>query len=138
MGNKRGRSFVIIMVAIAISVLVLRFAIEELLKINMSQNESNAASTLKLISAALENFAKDHNGTFPVSLSLLTKDNPPYLDKDYITEYSNRGYNFSCSRLNLAGYSCSATPIKCKLTGKMTYSVTTGALLISEECSGKE
>lgn len=138
MENKRSRSFVIIMVVIAICVLVLRFGIEELLKINMSQNESNASSTLKLISAALENFASDHNGTFPDSLSLLTKGNPPYLDKDYIAEYSHRGYNFSCARLEPTGYNCSATPIKCKLTGKMIYTVTTAGLLISEECSEKE
>lgn len=128
----------VIMVAIAICVLVLRFGIEQLIKINIGQNESNASATLKLISAALENYALDHNGTFPVSLSLLTQDNPPYLDKDYISYEYSRGYNFSCARLNLAGYSCSATPLKCKLTGKMIYTVTTGALLISEECSGKE
>lgn len=135
---KRGRSFVIIMVVIAICALVLRFGIEELIKINITQNESNASGTLKLISTALENYAKDHSGSFPTSLSLLTKDNPPYLDKDYIAESPIRGYNFGCGRLEISGYSCLATPIKCKLSGKMIYTVTTGGLLISEECTKKE
>lgn len=132
------RSFVIIMVVIAICALVLRFGIEQLIKINITQNESNASGTLKLISAALENYAKDHNGAFPANISLLTKDSPPYLDKDYIAESPARGYSFSCLRLETSGYSCLATPVKCRLTGKMIYTVTTGGLLIYEECSQKE
>lgn len=136
--NKKGRNFVIIMVVIASSTLIFRFAIEQLLKINIAQNESNASATLKLISAALENYASDHNGAFPVNLSLLTKDNPPYLDKDYVALSPIRGYNFNCFRLEASSYSCVATAIKCRLTGKTNYTITTGGLLVSEECSGKE
>jgi type II secretory pathway pseudopilin PulG len=132
------RSFVTLMIVIAIFSLILRIAIEKIIKINISQNESDASSTLKLISTALENYAKDNQGIFPSNLSILIQTNPPYLDKDYIASSSVKGYNYICSRLESSGYSCSASPVKCKLTGEMLYTITTGNLLVSEECSKKE
>jgi len=138
MSDKQARSFVMIMIVIAVSALLLRIGIERLIKISITQNESNAQGTLKLISAALENYAEGNQGIYPTNLSLLTKTSPPYLDKDYITESPLKGYNFSCPRLEAAGYSCSANPTRCKLTGRMVYTVTTGSLLISEDCEKKE
>ena len=78
------KSFVTIMIVIAVSALLLRITVEKLIKINIAQNESNASLTLKLISAALENYAKDNQGIFPAEISVLTKTSPPYLDKDYV------------------------------------------------------
>lgn len=138
MKDTRARSFVTIMVVIAISSLLLRIAIEQIIKINISQNESNASSTLKLISTALENYAKDHLGVYPSELSALTQTSPPYLDKDYIASSTIKGYNYSCSRLEPSGYSCSANPTRCGLTGNMIYTISSGGLLISEVCSRKE
>lgn len=138
MKNAKARSFVVIMIIIAVSALLLRIAIEKLIKISITQNESNATATLKLISAALENYAEDNQGIYPTNLSVLTKTSPAYLDKDYITKSPLKGYNFSCSRLEPAGYSCLASPTRCKLTGKMVYTITTGSLLISEDCEKKE
>ena len=135
--DKKGRSFVTIMIVIAVCALLLRIAIERLIKINITQNGSDASVTLKLISAALENYAKDNHGIFPPELSLLTKTSPPYLERDY-TQFPLKGYNFSCSRLEPSSYSCSAVPIKCRLTGNTIHTVTTGGLLVSEECSKKE
>lgn len=128
----------VIMVIIAVSALALRIAIEALVRISIAQNESNAQATLKLISAALEDYAKDHLGTYPASLSDLTKNNPPYLDKVYITKPSVKGYDCEWSKLEASGYSCSATPIRCKLTGKMIYTLTTGGVFVLEDCSKKE
>lgn len=138
MKNKRGKSFVTIIIVIAVFVLVLRIAIERIIKVTIAQNESYASTTLKLISAALENYAKDHLGVFPTNLEVLTKDNPQYLNKEYISESPIRGYEYSCLRLESSGYSCSAYPVTCNLTGKMVYSVTTGGLVVAEECSKRE
>lgn len=138
MRDKQARSFVMIMIVIAVSALLLRTGIERLIKISITQNESNAAATLKLISAALENYAEDNQGIYPTNLSVLTKPSPAYLDKDYITKSPLKGYNFSCSRLEPAGYSCLASPTRCKLTGRMVYTITTGSLFISEDCEKKE
>lgn len=138
MKDAKARSFVVIMIIIAVSALLLRIVIEQLIKINIAQNESNAQVTLRLIATALENYAKDHQASFPTSLSILTKNNPPYLDKDYLAESPIKGYEYSCSRLDSFGYSCSAQPVKCKLTGRMDYNITTAGILISEDCSKKE
>lgn len=138
MRNNKARSFVTIAIIIAISSLLLRISIEKIIKINIAQNESNAQATLKLISAALESYAKDHLGAYPTNFTLLVQDNPAYLDKDYLADSPLKGYDYNCSRLELSGYSCLASPTRCSLTGRTTYLVSTGGLIISEECSKKE
>jgi type II secretory pathway pseudopilin PulG len=135
--NKKAKSFVVIMIVIALSALALRMLISEIISVSSSQNESNALSTLKLISAAFENYAKDHQGIYPDKLPVLTQSKPPYLDKDYIQQSPLKGYSYNCSRLDAAGYSCYALPTRCKMTGNVAFTVTTGSLLISEDCDTK-
>lgn len=135
MKNKQGKSFVAIMLIIALTVLLLRVVIKQVIKISVTQNESHASLTLKLISVALENYARDNQGVYPISLPILTQTKPPYLDNDYITESPLRGYDYSCARLEPSGYSCSAIPVKCNLSGKTIYTIITGGSLISEECN---
>ncbi len=138
MNNKKGASFVTIIVVIGILALLLRIGIEEVLKVNISQNESAALSTLKLISTGLENYANNSVGVFPADLSILTKTTPAYLDKDYVDMSPVKGYTYRFSRLDPYGYSCRAEPLRCNLTGKMIYTITTGGVIMSEECSKKE
>ena len=138
MGNAKAKSFVTIMIVIAVCALLLRIAIDGLIKINIAQNESNAQGTLKLISAALENYASDNHGAYPEKLSVLTKPSPPYLDKDYITQSPLKGYNYTCSRLEPSGYNCYAAPARCRLTGNMLFNITSGGILVSEECNKKD
>jgi type II secretory pathway pseudopilin PulG len=110
MYKKSGRSFVTIMIVVALSALFLRIAIEKIIKFSIAQNESTASLTLKLISTALENYAKDNRGVYPPQVSTLTRTSPAYLDKDYIAQSPFKGYHYSCSRLDASGYSCSALP----------------------------
>ncbi len=138
MRGKKARSFVTIMIVIAVSALLLRIAIEEMIKINADQNDSAAQTTLKFISTALENYAKDNNNVFPEGLISLTQGTSRYLDKDYITLSPVKGYFYSCSKLEPSGYTCSAVPVKCNLTGRMSYTVSTGGLFVSEKCEKKE
>lgn len=138
MKRNYGRSFVWIMVVIAVVSLLLRIAIEKLMLFNIAQNELNAQNNLKLISAALENYAKAHQGAFPNDFSLLTKSNPPLLDNNYLELSPLKGYNYSCARLERSGYDCEAIPDKCRLSANMIYSVSTGGLLVSEPCSKQE
>jgi type II secretory pathway pseudopilin PulG len=136
--GKKAKSFVTIMIVIAVLALILRIVIERVIDINITQNESNAQGIIKLISAALENYAKDNQGIYPTNLSLLTATQPPYLDKDDVTESPTKGYNFNCPRLETSGYSCTASPLRCKLSGKTIYTITTAGVLISQECEKKE
>jgi hypothetical protein len=137
MNNDKARSFVTIMVIIAVSALALRFGIGKIIDMAIAQNESYATVTLKLISAALENYAKDKK-IFPSNFSLLTESSPAYLDEDYLNESPLKGYFYSCSRLDATGYSCSAFPIKCRLTGSRTFTVTTGGTIQTEDCDQKD
>jgi hypothetical protein len=128
------RSFVTIMLTIAIVSLILRFGIAEGIKIVIHQNESNAQSNLKLVAAALENYAKDHLGTYPSSLGILCKGDLPYLDKDFMNESFIQSYGYVCNRMDPTGYSCSAIPMHCKITGNKVFTISTGGVLVSEEC----
>jgi len=136
--NKKARSFVSIMVTIAVIALFLRFSIEQLINLNISQNESNAQDTLKLISTAIENYAKDHHGVFPTNLSVLTQTDPPYIDKEYIGLSYIKGYNYNCLSLDASGYTCQAEPARCGLSGKKIFTITTTGTLTTTECAEKE
>lgn len=138
MKSQRAKSFISIMLFIAVTAILLRIAIDKIIKITIAQNESHASVTLKFISAALENYAKDNGDAYPAEFSALTREKPPYLDSDYIALSPLKGYNYDCSRLEPLGYICSAAPVRCRLTGNMIYTVSTGSLFISEECKLKE
>ncbi len=138
MGDKKAQSFITVTIAIAVLALLLRIALEQVIKINILQNESNAVATLKLISTALDNYAKDHVGVFPASTSLLTQTTPPYITKDYLKQSPVKGYSYSFLRLEPYSYSVKAVPSKCNLTGKKNFTISTGGLLISEECLKQE
>ncbi|HNX82126.1 MAG TPA: type II secretion system protein [Candidatus Omnitrophota bacterium] len=138
MKNSRGHSFVTLMIVIAVFALSLRIAIEQVMMVTISQNESSAAATLKLISTALENFAKDTTGRYPATIDALTKGTPIYLEKDYLLLSPIKGYMFTCPRLETSGYMCTAIPLKCRVTGKNMFTITTGGSLSSDDCSKKE
>ncbi|MBU1726560.1 MAG: hypothetical protein KJ880_02910 [Candidatus Omnitrophica bacterium] len=132
--KNNGKSFIAIMIVLGVLAFVLRFGVDKLIKFTMGQNEANASVTLKSVAAALENYAKDNHGKYPSDLFELTKTNPTYLDRDYIHVAPFKGYVYSCPKLEPAGYICQAEPLKCDLTGRISYSVATGNLFASEEC----
>ncbi len=137
MSNKKARSFVTIMIVVALSALLLRLAVEKIIIYNIEHNQLLAQVNLKLLSTALENYAKNNKSAYPASVDQLTKSNPVYLERNYLAVSSIRGYEYDCQRLDAAGYNCLATPVDCKLTGKMVYSVSTGGLIIAESCDKK-
>ena len=125
------------MVVVALSALLLRLAIHKIIVYKIEQNQLLAQVNLKLFSTAMENYAKDNNNVYPVSVDLLVKHNPVYLERDYLAATSVRGYEYDCQRLDATGYNCSASPVNCQLTGKMVYSVSTGGLIMTQSCDNK-
>lgn len=138
MTTEKARSFVVIMIIVALSALALRFIVMQITRFNIEQNEANAQSTLKIISTALENYAKDHQSSFPQYLAMLVQSQSRYLDKDYTAFSSYRGYVYSCSKIESSGYNCSAVPLICGLSGNTNFSVSTGNLFVSQKCAKKE
>ncbi len=137
MTDNKARSFVTIMIVIALTALALRFGIGRILGMTIAQNESYASVTLKLISSALENYAKD-NKVYPTNFSALVASTPAYLDKNYLQQSPLKGYFYSCARLDPAGYSCSAVPVRCRFTGSAVFTITNGGNLESRECDMRD
>jgi hypothetical protein len=59
---------------------------------------------------------------------------PPYINEDY-TSGARQGYNFTCGTFEDTGYECTATPSNCGTTGTKVYTITTGAVLNSTDCT---
>ncbi|MDD5116556.1 MAG: hypothetical protein PHW98_05795 [Candidatus Omnitrophica bacterium] len=135
--NNKARSFVTIMIIVGLSVVLLRTAIHKLIIYNIERNQSLALVNVKLFYTALENYAKDNKGVYPANINQLTKGNPVYLEKDYLAAPSVKGYEYECQRMDATGYSCSATPVNCNFTGKKAFTISTGGLIITEDCDGK-
>ena len=135
----KARSFLTVIIIIAFIALFLRFFSVEVIKWTIDQNEANAQESLKLVSTALELYAKDHMGLYHQNLNALVQSKPVYINKEFIEEPNKRkGYIYSCSRLEPSSYSCSASPSICGLTGKKIFTVTTGGSLVNEECMKNE
>jgi len=137
MFNRRAKSFVTIMVVVALAALLLRWGLHRIIIYGIQQNQLVAQVNLKLFSTAMENYAKDNKNVYPVSIDLLTKHNPVYLERDYLAATSVRGYEYDCQRLDAAGYNCTASPVNCQLSGKMVYAVSTGGLIMAQSCDKK-
>lgn len=137
--NCKARSYVVIMLVVAFFTLFLRFFIEQLIKINIKHNEVNAQETIKLISIAFENYAKEHQGSYPANFDVLLDSNPAYIEKKYTPSANGlRGYNYFCSRMESSGYSCSVTAKNCNFSGKKTFLVSTGGAIVSQDCGKKK
>ncbi|MDD5129488.1 MAG: hypothetical protein PHS66_00325 [Candidatus Omnitrophica bacterium] len=137
MFNNRAKSFVTIMVVVALSALLLRMAVHRIIIYKIQQNQLLAQVNLKLFSTAMENYAQNNKNVYPASVDLLIKHDPPYLERDYLAATSVRGYEYDCQRLDPAGYNCTASPVNCQLTGKTVYTVSTGGLILAENCDQK-
>jgi len=112
-------------------------AIHRVIVYRIQQNQLSAQVNLKLFSTAMENYAKDNKNVYPVSIDLLINHDPAYLERDYLAATSVRGYEYDCQRLDATGYNCTASPVNCKLTGKMIYAISTGGLIMAQDCDEK-
>ncbi|RJO63966.1 MAG: type II secretion system protein [Candidatus Omnitrophota bacterium] len=136
--DNKGLSLIAVMISIAAVSLLLRIAIGQIIKINIAQNEADASNTMKLISAALENYAKNYKDAYPSNLSVLIETTPPYLEKDFTSFESIKGYEYNCDRLDPLGYNCLASPVKCMLSGEKSFTIITGGIISSEDCRRRE
>ena len=138
MRNNAGRGFVAIMIIVALSAVALRFGVLKVIRFTIEQNEANALEKLQFLTTALENFANDHALAYPSDLALLAENDPPYISKEYVSLSPARGYTFNCMRLEPSGYTFSAAPAQCGISGRRIFTVTTGQAVSIEECGVKD
>jgi len=128
--------FEFVLCAIALLTLAASFILPHLFEMRLEKNEQVAQMTLKqIISPALENYAKDNNGTYPASESLLVKGNPPYLKRLYNGKVI-QGFVYSLDLSNV-GYNVLTHPYRCgiKGSGRKSYAITTGAVFNETDCN---
>lgn len=129
-----GFTLVEIMIVVAIVALLAGIAVPNMLRARIEANEANAKATLRAIATACEIYATTNNGPYPTSIDVLTEGSAPYLTEDY-TASQIHGYNFACTTMTNSSYSCTATPAACGRTGAHTFTIVTGAVLSSADCS---
>jgi hypothetical protein len=135
---QKGKSFLVLVTSVGLLSLLLSVLGEKIIGVVVTRNNAAAAATLKTIATGLENYGKEHEGQYPDDFSLLTQGTPPYIDRNYLLESPQSGFNYFCSRLDKTGYNCSAIPIRCGITGSKNFAVATGNLFVSEDCDKNE
>ena len=92
---------------------------------------ASPVQTLKLISTAIEEYARAH-GTYPNHSNELYFNDPPYLEEMYCN-IERDGFQFSCL-MSSSGYRITAIPVSFE-EGQIlkTYSIATGGVLSPEE-----
>ena len=94
-------------------------------------NESSAQASLKIISAAIENYVAT-TSNYPAAEANLTGANPAYLNRSYCG-LSIQGYHYNCN-FQSNGYSINAAPVSCGSSGSQKFTITTGGAATASGC----
>ncbi len=94
----------------------------------VKQNEAKAQAHLKTVSTALEKYAVDNSGAYPLEERSLGG----YLDISYKSRIID-GYAFS-EALEASGYTVTARPVECDKTGGKVFYIRAGGVLSEEPC----
>ncbi|MEW6074911.1 MAG: prepilin-type N-terminal cleavage/methylation domain-containing protein [Candidatus Omnitrophota bacterium] len=135
--REKGFSVVEILIVVLVSAIVLALAIPSITRSRVNSNESYARETLKQIGMAFEEYSRNNNGLYPLSIANLTTGSPRYLAEDY-TAGIRQGYAFSCA-WSAADYQCFAIPVKNISTantapsGTKKFIITAGLILTEDD-----
>jgi len=120
-----------IMVVIAIIATLAVIAIPAVIRSKIIANETSAQNTLRVISRAFESYAYD-NDAYPAQETYLLETSPPYLNRLYNAQRI-QGYLFSYNTISDTRYVISARPAVPRLTGVITYVITTGGVVTTQD-----
>lgn len=136
LGHK-GFTLVEILILIAIIALLAAIAMPTLLK---TRNDASALNNLKAIAEALERYAVDNNGRYPVTANLtklathkFATEAPVYIDAGkLITPQFGHTLQFAGGA---KGYQLAANASNAQVTGNKDYRISTGAVLEKQGAS---
>ncbi|MFA5271614.1 MAG: hypothetical protein WC412_04660, partial [Candidatus Omnitrophota bacterium] len=95
-------------------------------------SELRAKEIIKIITAAIENYAVDNQGFLPENFDDLMGQDPPYLEPESYEDGVD-GYIFSIVT-GLDSYKVTATPVECGKTGSKIFIQERGKELIEQLC----
>ena len=141
--QKKGFSFVEIMVVAAVIALFAAIVIPNLLRARLKVNEEAAQSTLERISMACERYraaqripSYDPAGPPAPTNMIASTANPPYLEAEIFAITGKQGYVFTYTPITIVGsiiqqYVCGGEPVNVNVTGGRTFAVNeTGVLRV--------
>jgi len=131
---RKGFTLVEIMIVVAIIALLAAIAIPNLLRARLNANDAAAKASLQALVTAIESYAASA-GEYPTDQDNLTNANPKYLNEG-IVGTTKHGYDFADdTSWSTTGYSVSANATNCNVSGSKDYTVTTGNVWTTSDCS---
>ena len=122
-GGAEGFTLVEIMIVVAVLSLIAAMSIPNFLTARHSANESEAISSMRMISTACESFrAAQTPRSYPVNLAALSSALPPYLDSA-LAGGAKQGYSFVYALVNANQFTVMATPQTVNVTGTRVFFV---------------
>lgn len=120
-----------IMTVIAIICVLMMIAIPVLLEARRTANENTAQANLRTLSLAAEVYAINHNGEYPDNIDKLKRytSSAPYLCGNTV-----HAYIYDCNGLESTGYTITARPANCGISGTKYFTISTGGVLNSTAC----
>lgn len=102
------------------------------LKSTEKAHMESAKVALRAIATAYESYYVDNN-RYPTSIAEVTETDPPYLEYESI-DVATKNYLFHCETDNSDNYICTATPIKCGVTGTKIFKIDNSFEIYEEDC----
>ena len=128
--NRKGFSLVEIIIILVIIILLAVIAVPYLAT-SVKANATAAKEVIRKLSVAAENYATNHNGAYPTSVTELTKfiaSAGSYCTNATGATTVTGDYSYACT-LGAGGYTFTACPVVAGSGGNVTYTATTGGVL---------
>ena len=134
--TRSGFTLVEIMIVVAIIALLAAVGIPSLLNARRTANDAAASANIKSIATEMETYAAGTGaGAYPVKAELTANSISDRLcADDAATVTAVGGFDYGCT-LAAGGYTVTASATTCTSTGTKDYTIATGAVLTSADCS---
>lgn len=123
---------VIFFISICVIAILAAIAIPNFLRMKTTAREQAAEAILKNISAGIEEYARQHNGSYPLNESELVDSKDQYLFQNY-NQRSISGYTF-VEDLRADGYTITACPNECSAYREKIFTIEKGGNLSFRRC----